>query len=365
MTTIRCSSLARYMVCAGYMHLEAEELEAGFPAQEGTAFGEYCQFRLEGRPVGVKASNGVYFDADMKFYAEPLCQDMINRARTPVTCETRIDWQTMSGFIIRGQPDATFIDERNYLCIEDFKYGWGIVEVKENWQLLGYAIGEVIRRNQAFTHISLKIHQPRPHHEDGSSREWVITYQELLQYKERIESRMMELANGRKDFQTSEKCKYCKGVAEACPAFSKLFYRALEVSHEFTQDSLTNEEIALQLDHIKRAEEVLKIKQDSLVELGNTRIKQGGIIPGYVTVNKVGHRTWKQGVTPASIKVMTGKNIIEEVVMSPAKAEKLGVSKKLLDQLCHTPFTGVRLEKKNSSDIGNKIFGTQNPTGGN
>lgn len=363
---IRCSGLARPMVCAGYLFLTNEEIDNGNDAaKEGTAAGEYLQLLLEGKPIPAMASNGVYFTDDMKFYTTPIAQDIVNRKAGDVLCETRIDWDTASGIQIKGQYDIAFVDHRGYLCIEDLKYGWGIVEVEENWQLLGYAIGEVIRRGQAFTHISLKIHQPRPHHEDGDTREWLLTYSQLLEYKDKIEKRLMEIANGRRDFQTSSKCKYCKGAAEACPAFSRLFYRALEVSTEFFQDSLTNEEVAAQLDQVGRANEVLKIKMDSLVELGNDRIKKGGIIPGYVPVTKYGNREWKQGVSPASIKMMTGKVIMEEVIMSPAKAEKLGVPKELVKQLTQTRMTGVKLEKKNSSDVGNKIFGNKNPVGGN
>lgn len=362
---IRCSKLARPMVCAGYVYLDVEEPEAGDPAKEGTAAGEYLQYMLERKPIGAVATNGVYFNDDIKFHITPIAQDIFNRATTPILCETRIDWQTRSGIWIRGSYDIAFVDQRGYLCIEDLKYGWGIVEVFENWQLLGYAIGEVIRRGEAFSHISLKIHQPRPHHEDGESREWLLTYSELLAYKERIDARMDELANGRKDFQTSKQCKYCKGAAEACPAFSRLFYRALEVSTEFVQDSLTDEEIARQLDQVKRAEEVIKIKSDSLMELGTSRIKKGGIIPGYIQTNRYSNREWKPGLSPEAIMLMTGKDIVEKSMMSPAKAEKLGVSKELVKQLSASRLTGVKLEKKDGSTVGNKVFGNSNPLGGN
>lgn len=361
---IRCSKLARYMVCAGYMHLDIEEPEAGDAAKEGTAAGEYLECLLTGKPVPTLASNGVYIDEDMKFYLNPIAKDIVNRASTPVLCETRIDWTTRSGIIIKGQYDIAFVDANGRLCIEDLKYGWGIVEVKENWQIIAYAIGEVIRRGQMFNEISFKIHQPRPHHEDGSTREWIITYAQLLEYKEMIEVRMQELADGLKTFTTSKQCKYCKGAAEACTAFSRLFYRALEVSTEFHQDSLTDEEIARQLDHIKRAEEVIKIKSDSLAELGVSRIKKGGIIPGYVQVDKFSNRMWKKGMSPEALNLMTGIDVIEKTFMSPAKVEKLGVSKELVKQLTECKLTGVKLEKKNGSDIGNKIFGSNNPIGG-
>jgi len=347
------------------MFLDTPEPEGGDAAKAGTAAGEYLQSLLEKKPFGTHAANGVFIDDEMKFYTHPIAEDIFNRATTPVLCETRIDWQTASGIWIRGQYDAAFVDNRGYLCIEDLKYGWGIVEVKENWQLLGYAIGEVIRRGQGFTHISFKIHQPRPHHEDGSSREWLITYSELLEYKDKIEQRMQAIVDGQRNFKTSSHCKYCKGAAEACPAFSRLFYRALEVSTEFVQDSLTDEEISRQLDQIKRAEEVIKIKSDSLSDLAISRIKQGAIIPNYVTEIKYGHRGWRNGITPEIIKAMTGKDITERVIMTPAKAEKAGVSKELVKSFSETKGSGMILKKKDSTDIGNKIFGTNNPVGGN
>lgn len=349
------------MVCAGYMHLDVEEPEAGDPAKEGTAAGEYLQYLLERKPIGIAASNGVYFDEDMKFHTHPLASDIFSRAKSEITCEQRVDWQTRSGIWIKGQPDATYVDHRDYLCVDDLKYGWGIVEVKENWQIIGYAIGECIKRGRAFTHIAFRIMQPRPHHEDGYIREWIITYAELLGYMEKIEARMQQLADGLRDYQTSEKCKYCKGAAEACTAFNRLFYRALEVSTEFVQDKLTNEEIAVQLDQIRRAEEVIKIKSDSLKELAVSKIKKGQIIPGYMSEQTYGHRNWKKGVSPVAIQAMTGKDVMEKSFMSPAKAEKLGVSKELISQWSEAPFTGMKLKRKDATEVGNKVFGNNAP----
>lgn len=346
------------MVCSGFVFLDLPENRTTNPAaEEGTACGELLERILTNQPIGEVARNGIYFDKDMKFHTGVIAQDIFDRTTTRIECEHEIDWDTRSGITIAGHPDITFIDKRGYLCIEDLKYGYGIVEVKENWQLLGYAIGEVFRRGKSFEKISLKIHQPRPHHEDGPSREWLISYSELIEYKEKIENRCQELVNGRKDFQTSNNCKYCDGAAEACPAFNRLFYRALEVSTGFIQDSLTDKEVATQLDHVKRAEEVIKIKKDSLTELGILRIKQGKIIPGYVQTQKKGNRTWKVGVTPQAVEMMTGKKVTESTFMSPAKIETLGVPRKLISQLTESKAGSMKLTKQNSTELGNKIFG--------
>lgn len=352
------------MVCPGYVFMDLPPSPTNEAAEQGTAAGEYLERLLLNTPLGVQAPNGVYFDDDMKFFTTPIAEDCKSRAATPILCEQRIDWQTRSGIFIRGQYDICFVDQEGRLCIEDLKYGWGIVEVKENWQLLGYAIGEVIRRGQPFEYISFKIHQPRPHHEDGTTREWVLTYDELLEYKEKIEKRMQEIADGVNTLQTSKSCKYCEAVAESCPAFNRLFYRAIEVSTEFIQDNINEDELSRQLDIITRAEEVIKIKKDSLFELGSNRIKEGKIIPNYVQEFKYSNREWKNGVSPESIEMMTGKKVVEKTFMSPAKAEKMGVSKELVKQLTTKRNTGIKLVKKDSTDIGNKIFGNTNPLGG-
>jgi hypothetical protein len=352
------------MVCAGFMHLQFPEVDTDTVFnKEGTAAGEYFEKKLLGEEIPVIANNGVHIDDDMKFYIDPIVQDVMSRnaVDSAILCEVKINWQTQVGVWIKGRPDVSFVDHEGTLCVEDLKYGFGIVEVEENWQLIGYAIGEVIRRGRAFDKISLTIHQPRAHHEDGSSRTWVITYQQLCDYKKQIEDRMNEIVNGNKELTTSKHCKYCPGAAEACPAFNRLFHRALEVSTDFHQDSINNDELSKQLDHIKRAEEVLKIKQDSLVELATMRIKQGGIIPGYVQTQRFSNRKWKSGVTPEAIKLMTGKDITERTIMTPGKAQKAGVHKDLINQLAEKHFIGVKLEKKSAKELADNVFGKEEP----
>lgn len=364
-TEVRCSKLARPMVCAGFLSFEnLFEEEAGEPAKEGTAAGEMLAHNLLGRAVrpGMQASNGVYFNEEMQFYTSAIANEIRAKAQTQILCEQRIDWQTRSGIWIRGSYDVSFVHEGR-LYIDDLKYGYGIIEVFECWQLLGYAIGEVIRRQSAYEEIVLRIRQPRPHHEDGDCREWRMSYAELLGYKERIEKRMDEIANGFKQLQTSKSCKYCAAAAEACPAFSRMYYRGLEVATEFVQDSLTDKEVSRQLDEVNRFTEILKIKKDSITALAISRIGGGKIIPGYLTEPKLGDRTWKAGVTPKALETLTGRKVTEDVLLSPAKVEKLGVHKNFIAQLVDRRHIGQSLVRKDASKIGDKIFGTGAPNG--
>ncbi len=358
---VHCSQLARPMACPGFLSFEGlERLPGGPAAEEGTAFGELVERMLLGRELGKQARNGVYFDDDMHFHAKNIIAEVNSNRQSEVLCEQPIDWKTRSGVWIRGKYDWSFV-RGGRLYIDDAKYGWGIIEAPKNWQLLGYAIGEVMRRGVAFEQIVLRIRQPRPHHEDGDCREWVITYSELLEYKEQIETRMQEIVDGLRTLQTGAQCKYCPAAREACPAFNRLFYRALEVSTEFTQDQIDESELARQLDHVHRAVDVIKIKMDSLKELAVSRIKNGKIIPGYLTESSYGDRKWKPGISPEVVEVLTGKKIVKHEMLSPAQAEKAGVPKDFVNQLVDRHFLGQKLVRKDSANLGDKIFGKQAP----
>lgn len=364
---IRCSKLARVMNCHGSIAFtnlpEEEENEA---AREGTAAGEWMKHLIDvaqgdwSHAPPTHASNGVLFDDDMKYHTKSIAEDILDTKAegTTVFCEKRCDWDTKSGIVIRGQPDADFIGKDGKLYVDDLKYGWGIVEVKNPicWQLIGYAIGVIMRRSQYFPSIVLRIRQPRPHHEDGPCRTWEITYDELLAFKEQIEERAMQIATGTKTLTTSHACKYCPAAAK-CPAISKAFYRGVEVIHEFLQDNIEDKEVSFQLDQITRIEELIKIRKGSLTNLAIDRIKKGALIPNYVMQTSYSDRSWKDGISPAVIEAMTGVKIVEQVMLSPAKAEKAGISPKLVNDLVDRRFLGTKLKRKDTTELGNKIFG--------
>lgn len=347
------------MSCAGSLFFEnIPPQDEGQPAKEGTAAGRFLQYLLENEaniPAGHE--NGVMFDEDMKYYGSELAANIKSRAQSEVLCEQRIDWVTRSGIVIRGQYDASYIHQGK-LVIDDLKYGWKIVEVKDNWQLLGYAIGEVLRRQQYFERIVLRIMQPRPHHEDGRIREFEISYEQLLAYKEQIEQRMDQIAAGYKVLTTGDSCKYCPAAPEACPAFNKALWHGIDyMLSDWKQDNISEHELAYQLSVMNRVNEILKIKSDSLDQLAMSRIKEGKVIPGYMTEESYGDRKWKNGINPKVIETLTGINIVEQTMMSPAKAEKLGVNKDLVAQFVDRYFVKNKIVKKNANALGEKIFG--------
>lgn len=358
---IRCSSLDRYMKCPGFAQMTDTLPNLSNPAaEEGTAAGELLQAMLEQRSlkpnVSGVAKNGVRFDSDMYFHLTPIAQEILAK-NVMISCEGRVDWVPAQGVTIRGSFDISYI-VGDTLYIEDLKYGWKIVDVKENWQLLGYTIGVLLKLPERPRYIQFTIHQPRPHHEDGRSRVWKIAIEDLTNYYNMIQARMTEIANGSRQLITGSHCKYCPAAANRCPAISRSMYEGIEqVMYDFKQDDLTEAEIAEQLRLLEDVSSLVKIKQDSLNDLACMKLKEGKLIPGYGLEEKFGDRSWKADVTPEAIECLTGLVIVEKVIMSPAKAEKLGVDKKLVKDLVERKYTGVKAVKKDFNKDAEKVFG--------
>jgi hypothetical protein len=361
---IRCSSLSRTMNCIGFLSVEnILQSEEGQPARDGTACGELLTAMIKQKNaspiIGKVAQNGTPFDADMWFYARDTYFSILEKAQdAEVTSEERIDWMTTSGIKIRGSYDVSFYRDRT-LYIDDLKYGWVIVDEEENWQLLGYAIGRFFQLNAQgipVDQIQMTIHQPRPYSEKGKVRPWTITISELQEYYNKIEKKMMALVQGDKTISTNKNCKYCEAAA-TCPALNRSFNKAIDtVMKDWTDKPLTNEEISETLDLILRAEELFKIKASAMKDLAINRIQNGQPIKGYAYQQKFGDRKWRDGVSAASIKIMTGVDIVKSEMMSPAQAEKAGLHKKFVAGLTMTPSKGLDLVKSDNSQKAASVF---------
>lgn len=360
--SFRISGLEDLMACRGKPSLFSPEFPPHPAAAQGTAAGELIRHKIEKTIPGTHASNGIEFDDDMKYHAEECYPYFSPTAK----CEHEIKWHTRSGIVLIGHPDAASVVGTD-LVIEDYKYGWGIVEVKNqqldgrwtpNWQTLGYAVAEMKRLAPAVTHVRLRIIQPRPHHEEGIVREWRITVDQLWAFAEEVEVAMQEIKNGSKQLVTGDQCRYCPHSSGSCPAFNRAFHKAFDyVMNHHQKDDVSNNEIALQLDMVSRAKEILETKSDSLNQLAIHRLHHNEIIPGYISEKSFGNRTWKKGISPDVIAALSkGINVVQTKMITPAAAEKLGVPKELTEAFTDRYFIGQKLVRKNASKVGAAIF---------
>ena len=344
--TIHASSLARLMKCAGHIKFtDIPNPPQSEAAAEGTAAGEYLAALVEGKIPPAKASNGVEFDVEMAEHAENARKHF-----TPRTlCEQSSTWQSEHGPTVSCRSDMVHDDEGDTLHLIDYKYGYTVVEEFENWQLLSYAIGETMKRGKLYAQYNLSILQPRAHHGDGPFRTWVITGEQLTEYKAKIEARIKQVLDGDESLVTGSHCKYCK-VAEAgrCGAFNKAAVNALEVITEKQIDvHLTDEQIAREYEVFSRISDLLDIKLKSLSDLLKERLQAGHAVGDYTLSPTGGRRAWKDGLTPDSISMMTGinKDLLCNLI-SPAQFEKMiGKQADLMANLTFKQGGGFKITK--------------------
>ena len=272
MKTLRCSSMTRFMTCSGFLTLKVPEQLDSDAAREGTAFAELIECRLKNQPVGERATNGVFFDSEAFYYADVVMKNIPPYAES----EQKVSFKPSPAHDVRveGTFDLSWEeDDGDTLVVADIKYGYGLVEVEHNWQLLSYVIGQVFKKEKAYSKYVLRIIQPRPHHEDGWVRDWLLTPDELKSYFDEMIEQVKKYGNGDISFVTSKNCKYCPSLGQECAAISKAFFNSVDVvMNEPIQDSITNEELSNMLYLFERVKDVLKIKSDSLSALATSRI---------------------------------------------------------------------------------------------
>src|SRR5690606_28562095 len=104
-----------------------------------------------------------------------------------------------------------------------------------------------------------------------------------------------------------------------------------------------------------------EIKKESLESLAVNRIRDGKVIPGYSAQPTYGHRQWRKEFTAETIKALTGFDVSETRLMSPAKAEKLGIPEEFMNAVTKRELIKTKLVPKDSTVLADKLFGTEKP----
>lgn len=354
---VRASELARVMKCAGVLYFkDLPKPERHEVANEGIAASEVLDAMFRGEEIPKMSTVNTPITEDMVTDMTEVYNTVMASAEgNQVNSELKLNWHSSSGIRITGRYDISFLNG-DTLYVDDLKYGYRLVEPEENWQLLIYAIGEVIRLQKAPKTVVLRIHQPRAYHPDGTTRSWTIDYETLMDYATRIEKRLHSIAQGENTLQTSEHCKYCAAAA-SCPAFNKAYWNGIDAIAQFQQDDISNSDLSKLLDMHDRFNEIAKIRKDSLEQLAASRMTEGQVVPGWDMKKRYSNRSWMKNITPDAIKLMTGIDISETKMISPNQAEKRGLSKDLVKQFTTRFLQGTKVERSNAAGEAAKVFG--------
>jgi hypothetical protein len=323
-------------------------------AREGTAAHEVALALIIGAEPPSITSNGWQVDSDMIAHASnyaAIVRDIEHGAY-----EQPVHWQATPDVEVRCNVDAfRLYADTETIHVDDFKYGYRIVEPRENWQLIAGAIGAV-RRFKTFVpkRFVLGIYQPRPWHEDGPYRTWTITLDELKAYHARIVDMLSALDD---TLQTGSHCANCAGaVSGKCPAFARAFYNAVDVILSSGPVELDNETLSRELELLDRIEEAVKQRAQYVRDIALSRVQAGQVVQGWTSKPNYGHYKWRD---LEAAKKSTNISLVEEKPISRAEAKRRGASDTWLKEHTERPVIGYSLTRYDADKAARKTAGTE------
>lgn len=356
MLTTTATELPRLIQCIGSRLMPSPVPDSGSAEarSEGNAAHWLAEQMFAGATVGAGATahNGYVITDDMvehvSNYVDALdCGEM--------EADTSYSGQ---GWEVRGRADHLKFREGgdtalHTLTIDDFKYGWRLVEPRENWTLLSHGIGWVIRNERAPDRIILRIHQPRPYHPDGPLREWSCSYEELMGYYHRINERLTHASD---ELQTGPACAKCPARFD-CRTLDAAIYNAIDVAGVVFDDTLPKHVITEQYALFERAEQMIKIGKEAREELISHRIKHGEVFEGYSLERRYGHKKWKPGLTGKMLSLASGVDLVKDGLVTPAEAIRRGVPKEAVEKLVDRPMLDPKLKRIDADAKARAVFG--------
>lgn len=364
--------------CTGWvlmsqMYPDADDCGNGEDA-EGTATHEIGAFLIEraalgdfindpNQIVGNVASNGIVFNDEMfdaaKMYADNVTEVMRRLAvfggpnfgieqsiKIPIVHEMSY-----------GTPDMFLYDQRTQtLYIWDFKFGFIIHEVYENWQLLNYLAGLISHLNingllDQRIKVHLRVIQPRANHRDGPIREWVTTLSNLRGYFNILHTNAHIALGNHSELKTGSHCRFCS-ARHACEPALKAGVGLYEVAAKPVPLELSPEALGVQLAIIKRAISQLEYLESGFDEQVKNLIRSGANVPGWVAEMGKGRLKWNRSINEViALGDMLNKNLRKPVdVKTPNQAIKDGIDPGIIKLYSKKPETGLKVVP----DTGNK-----------
>lgn len=298
--------------------------------------------------VGKVHSNGWEVDADMARHLEPFIEIALKR-ESPVA-EIRGEVRIGNHRLMGTADLRSFTREYRTLHIDDLKYGFDLVEVFENKQLLCYAYLQLAKMGKAPELVQFGIYQPRQIHRDGPYRKWVVRYDDLLPYFQDMVSWINKIDDAVPEASPGDRCNYCPR-ANDCMALTRSIYSMWQPVQDRLFKTPTAQQLADELTMLDQMSSLLKARETAVKAEAEIRIKRQEMIPGWSIVGKIGKRAFTY--PPEVIYAMTGVDPYEKNVVTPAELERRGADKTVLKTMTHTPTVGYKLDRVDNHHIAN------------
>lgn len=357
---LRPSAAYRWSNCAAYPSLAAQvpqpvESDA---AREGTCAAWVAECVLHGDAascfdlVGRTHQNGWFVTeemaADVEEYVDLVRADSHDGK---LWAEQRVRFSDQP--LIEGTLDAAGIVETLRLKLKDLKYGYRLVEVYANPQLIvyGWALyNMLVKSGHQINEIELAIYQPRAFHPEGPFRKWVVTPQELYEHAAALYERALKTTVPDAPATPGAWCSDCP-AANGCKALADRVYALTETVATRAHRSLTSVELGRELDFIDQAEKLLKVRATAIRTEAEQRLKSGESVPGWWMTARRGNRRFK--VDGTIVQLLTGVDPWVRKECTPKELERRGASPEIVEKLVERPDIGMKLTARTDRDVAN------------
>jgi len=346
------SSASRWVNCPGSVSMgqrypQSEDSQA---SREGTAAHWVCEQLLRGANVSrdTVAPNGVVVTDEMLKAAGIYSNGILSRYHgSTLNIESKIEapdihpesWGTLDMWV--------FDPKINLLIIRDFKFGHGVVEAFENWQLINYAAGIIPRLGVPDTRlrVHLEICQPRAFHPDGADRAWGVKAVDLRPYFNRLHNAAHEALGDNPQVRTGAHCVYCD-ARHACPALHRSTKTILDLALQASPEELTPAAVAAEYEILSHAAELIKYRLTGIEAQAFGLIRSGQHVPGYALEPGLGRTVWSKPL-PEVYKLgeLLGVELRKEGAITPLQAIEKGMPADMVKACSKTKDGALKLTR--------------------
>ena len=303
---LRPSAAGVWVHCPGSVTMQEQYPDtSGMPALEGEASHWVVSETLSGRGatkfLGAIVPNGVIVTQEMIDAARVMIEAVLNTG--PQLKRGHVEEQIAISRIhseCGGTPDWWWYDEAtNTVYIVDYKYGYGIVDPWNNWQLITYAIGVIdhITGGNGIAdqniRVVMKVVQPRPYHHCGPVREWVQVGSDLRAQANMLYESAQLALGGNPKCVSGEQCRYCS-ARHACVAAQRAAQFGMDYTFQATPYELSAKAAGIEYRSLKRAFDAIKTRMTGIEEQILKLCRDGkGAETGLMIDRTMGNLKWK------------------------------------------------------------------------
>lgn len=262
-----------------------------------------------------------------------------------------------------GTPDLWVFDASSWtLYIWDYKFGHGIVEVFENWQLLDYLAGiletlGIDGNTEQHVKVVFTIVQPRAFHRDGPIRRWrVESAANLRGYHNRLEMAAEDAMSGFASATPNANCVYCE-ARHVCQALQRDAYRSAQLSYQGVPVLMTPEAVGLELTLLTEAAKRLEARINGLATQGDAMARGGKPVPGWELEKVLPREKWHDPKKAAAYARLLKLDLVkEETIVTPRQARDMGMPAEIVAELSGRGPAGLKFVAVEESR-GRRLFG--------